>query len=378
MKEFRFLHCADFHLDTPFVVLGGDSEKAEIRRRDIQDTFKSVLELAERESCEAILICGDLFEHSHLKKATTDVIFNMMETYSHISIVIISGNHDPMVEGSPYKTLSWPSNVIFLTHQNPKIILGNACIWGNGFQDFYQDKIIIEGIECADTSFINIMMTHGTIEGAESGKNYNPLKIKEIETLGMDYVALGHFHNRIENVGKNGLVFNPGSPEPLGFDEEGIHGVFIAEIYKDENKVTREVQFVATQKRRYWNIEIDATGIISFLELKEKFNELTGAEDRKNYLISLLIKGYLDKNVETQLSNWFEELEKETFLFKADLKTESLPDFAEISTENSIQGVFARKISERFAKSVDHEDRVRLLRAYRFGMEALERGKVEV
>jgi len=59
---------------------------------------------------------------------------------------------------------------------------------------------------------------------------YNPMSSGELALLGMDYIALGHFHNTLRGVGKSENIYNPGSPEPLGFDEEGEHGVFIGRI----------------------------------------------------------------------------------------------------------------------------------------------------
>jgi len=45
----------------------------------------------------------------------------------------------------------------------------------------------------------------------------------------MDYIALGHFHNTLRGVGKSENIYNPGSPEPLGFDEEGSTVSLLAE-----------------------------------------------------------------------------------------------------------------------------------------------------
>jgi len=54
----------------------------------------------------------------------------------------------------------------------------------------------------------------------------------------------GIFIITLRGVGKSENIYNPGSPEPLGFDEEGEHGVFIGRIdfvSKEEKKTSGKV-----------------------------------------------------------------------------------------------------------------------------------------
>jgi len=73
------------------------------------------------------------------------------------------------------------------------------------------------------------------LEQKDSKNAWNPLQSSTLDRLEMDYIALGHFHSRLEGVGAKHNIFNPGSPEPLGFDEEGSHGIFIWVLSFDDN-----------------------------------------------------------------------------------------------------------------------------------------------
>ncbi len=61
---FRFVHCADVHLDTPF-----RSRSGELRRRLTEagrQAFEAVIGLCLEERVDALLIAGDLFDNDRL------------------------------------------------------------------------------------------------------------------------------------------------------------------------------------------------------------------------------------------------------------------------------------------------------------------------
>ena len=59
-------------------------------------------------------ICGDLFHRQPLKRELKELAYHFAKA-SGTQIFMIAGNHDPVTEGSPYKTFAWPENVTFLS-----------------------------------------------------------------------------------------------------------------------------------------------------------------------------------------------------------------------------------------------------------------------
>ena len=57
----RFLHIADVHLGcTP----DGRTEWAEMRKRELWETFRSTIDDAAKQHVDLVLIAGDLFHHT--------------------------------------------------------------------------------------------------------------------------------------------------------------------------------------------------------------------------------------------------------------------------------------------------------------------------
>ena len=57
--------------------------------------------------------------------------------------------------------------------------------------------------------------------------NYLPFNQEDLRNSGFDYIALGHYHQHklFDDDYGNIIAAYPGSPEPLGFDETGPHGI---------------------------------------------------------------------------------------------------------------------------------------------------------
>src|SRR6266481_1658324 len=124
----RILHLADVHLDRPFV--GLRMEARERRRSQLHDTFRRCLTLADARCADLITIGGDLWEHEHLGPNTLNsVVYELGEAGR--PVLIICGNHDPLVPGSGYLLADWPENVHIVRTSEPELHeFGDVAIWG--------------------------------------------------------------------------------------------------------------------------------------------------------------------------------------------------------------------------------------------------------
>jgi len=82
-------------------------------------------------------------------------------------------------------------------------------VYGAGFSNFHEGTSLINKIEPADPRYINILLVHGTVDLDFKDSRYNPMSSGELALLGMDYIALGHFHNTLRGVGKSENIYNP-------------------------------------------------------------------------------------------------------------------------------------------------------------------------
>ena len=223
----KFVHIADIHLDIPFKTLE-ERKLSEVRRLEQREAFKKVVEYVKENNIEFLFICGDFYEQEYIKQSTIDYINKLFETIPETKIFIVPGNHDPYIKNSYYTCNKWAKNVKIFKEEVEKLEFDNVCIYGYGFEDFYMKKEKLEEIEKINNEKINILLTHGEIEGNENGEMlYNPMSKTKLKSMGFDYVALGHIHKISYRDEENQKIVYPGSLISLGFDELGKHGMII-------------------------------------------------------------------------------------------------------------------------------------------------------
>ena len=186
----KFVHIADVHLDIPFTTLEGRN-LSEKRRLEQREAIKNVIEYVKENNIPYLFICGDLYEHEYIRKSTINYINKLFETILDTKIYIIPGNHDPYIKNSYYASYNWSKNVKIFKEKIEKVEEDNICIYGYGFEDFYMKKNEYEKIEIKDKNKINILLTHGTLDGSTSDEMlYNPISKTTLKEIGFDYVGL--------------------------------------------------------------------------------------------------------------------------------------------------------------------------------------------
>ena len=76
-NKIRIMHMADVHLDSPFSRL--ETEKAELRRRELRGVFTSMMLYARVQRVDLVLIAGDLFDVEYAGEDTLSLIIREFE-----------------------------------------------------------------------------------------------------------------------------------------------------------------------------------------------------------------------------------------------------------------------------------------------------------
>lgn len=368
--EIKFLHCADIHFDAPFTSLGADSGKSSDRRHDLKQTLTSIVDIAIKEQVDLLLICGDLYEHNYVKKSTIRFINDQFKRIPDVGIIIIPGNHDPYIANSYYKNFIWTDNVHILTEEEPffKLEKLNVYIYGHGLYDMWS----------VDKDSVNFLMIHGTLDMNIGNNAYNPVTSAQLTDIDMDYIAFGHFHNRFEAQGANHNIFNPGSPEPLGFDEPGTHGVLLGTINKYSNgHVDLKVKFIELNRKTYLSIDIDISNLNTDEEVVSKLRSFIEDNCSNNYLLAVNLKGYIDKDYKPDLQYIHSCLKELIYFLKISDNTKIEYNLDILSREPGLRGLFVKKMLTRIDNADDKSQRVILEKALYYGLEALEKGEIK-
>ncbi len=382
MKEIRFIHCADIHLDAPFTSLGGEKDKSSERRQDLKNTFQKIIDTVKAERSELLLISGDLYEHSYTAKATISFLNSCFRSIPDTRVFIVPGNHDPYVTNSFYKTYEWNSNVIILSEDKPfyRVDELNTCIYGIGFSSFAKgNHSELADLSPANSNCINILLAHGTVDMNIGDGIYNPMSSDQLSSLGMDYIALGHFHNRIDDIGGKGMVYNPGSPEPLGFDETGEHGIYKGSIVKQDNgEVSLYVNFIRLNSKCYNTAEIKVDGCGSSEEIASRISEYINGKNLSKTLLSLTLKGYIEHGFSIDTQGIPLSFKNKVYYLKLKDETGINFNIEQISKEPGLKGLYTRKMLKRIDDCEDTKQKGILQKALYYGLEALENGKLEI
>lgn len=339
MKDFKILHTGDLHLCSPMLNMG---DKSQSRKGELLETFSNIINLADEEEVDALLIAGDFFDSSNPDAETLDYITEQFEKISHIKVFVVLGNHDFALN------CNFPSNVYVFNNYIEKISMDDVDIYGVSFESERCNICAVEGLCAEDENNINILLVHGDI-GSRS--IYNPISEECIKNSKMDYIAFGHVHSHLGfNIAGSTTYSYCGIPEGRAFDECGEKGVVIAEV----GKGYANCKFVPICGRQYICKDVDITSKADNLEIAEKIaKELDGTENA--YRVTL--KGVKQTFVDCGFIKDF--LEKEYYYIEIDDKSE----------ENTDDGYSLRNI---FIEKCANED------ALKYGLAALRGEKVRI
>lgn len=360
----KIVHIADMHFDSPFVNLSDEDNLGDFRRLEQRKVFKKVIKYIKENNIQYLFISGDLYEHKYVKKSTIEYINNLFKEISNTKIFISPGNHDPFIKNSYYNQFNWNKNVKIFGSKIEKIETEEANIYGFGFDDFYCTHSGIEEFNLEDSDKLNILVIHGTIDGASiEEKQYNSMSKKMLLEKGFDYIAMGHIHKPDYDTEQNQRIVYPGSPISLGFDELGKHGMIVGEI--EEGKINLE--FVELDEEEFIEIELNTTEVYSKEELVEKINNL---EIKNNQYIKIILIG--NRNFEINTYEIIKLIANERIIKIKD-KTKIAYDLEKISKNNTLRGLFAKTMLEKLNDEENsEEDKTIIEKAIEIGLEALE------
>lgn len=359
----KFVHIADMHFDSPFANLADKENLGDLRRLEQRKIFKKVIEYVKANNIEYLFIAGDFYEHNYVKKTTIEYVNNLFKEIPNTKVFIAPGNHDPFLKNSYYNKFIWNENVKIFNSKIEKVELEDGNIYGFGFDNFYCTNSGIEDIEIEDKSKINILVMHGTLDGASiEEKQYNSVKLKTLKEKEFDYVALGHIHKLDYNSYENQRIVYPGSTAALGFDELGKHGMIVGKL----DKQNIDLEFIPLDDAEFKIENIDVTDIISKEELIEKLNEL---DISSNNLIEIYLIG--KRNFEIDIYELYKLIGNDRII-KIKNKTKINYNLEKISEENTLKGIFVKDMLSRLNNAQNDDDKEIIEKAIEIGLDSLK------
>jgi DNA repair exonuclease SbcCD nuclease subunit len=215
-RSFRLIHTSDVHLESDTF---GSGPRGDFFRYAVRDAFSRVIDVANHNSADLLLIAGDLFDSSRVSIEALGFAMAQIGR-ARMPVVMIPGNHDAHDERSIYAAMDRslvPSNLHLLLEPDGKVLEFpelEARIWGRALVEHSPDYRPLSGLPEPVPHQWNIGLAHGFFTEEESNRS-SPITPREIEASGYDYIALGHIHV-FGDVSQGGTrAFYCGTPAPL-------------------------------------------------------------------------------------------------------------------------------------------------------------------
>lgn len=230
----RLLHSADWQLGarfSQFGSLGGRLREARLT------TLRRALGLAREHAVDAFLVAGDLFEDNQVEDALVAAVLEVFREHASVPVYILPGNHDPFTGPD----CVWQRNTFLAAPANVKVLrepavvdLGGALLLASPLQQKLStidpSLRFVAQAAALPADAMRIGLTHGAlaIEGKHQPNDF-PIALNAASRAGLDYLAIGHWHNWLADT-DGGRIVMPGTPEPDRFANDAAGNVALVEI----------------------------------------------------------------------------------------------------------------------------------------------------
>lgn len=390
------LHIADIHLDSDVISrLGLPERKRDIRKKELRQVFRNIIELAREKAVDAVLVAGDLWNDESVSPDTVAFLGEQFRNLGDIPVFIAPGNHDFYAPGCGYdstfwereKLSEWPSNIhIFKSGDFEQKILpdhSDVAIVGRAFRQNVEvsDRLLKEHIERPEVA-ISILLFHGSRLGHESNKQFITSPFDDDELLAQDfsYTALGHYHKHqlIEDSCGYIRAAYPGCPAGRTLGEDGKKGVLLLEVEPDGVN-PENIEFVNFDKRRIFKIQVDLSGSehrdAMEQRIEKSVNQSGAGEDD---IVYVQLTGRYPPGIPPDFPDDF--LTDSYWHVRIECFADPDYDLEGYRSENAktVEARFAREILSRLDATEDRKEYAQLREALYLGLDAIVRGKINV
>jgi exonuclease SbcD len=271
----RILHIADAHLGAPLASFG---EYARQRRADQEAAFRRAIDAAIRERVHAVVIAGDLFDTFRPDAEAVNLARGELARLRHAGIPVfgVPGTHDAMSWAEcVYRTETLPFHRFFTDprfDEPATLEIGGVplTVYGIAY-DRQRSGRGWDSLARRRPDGIHVALVHAACRFAPDwpiGPDDLPFEERELAGFGMDYVALGHYHNlRVFRDGERVLGAYSGSLEGRDWTEAGPRHALLVEW--DAAGPPTRITPVAVHSRMLEEREVDVSGLQDHAEIAD-------------------------------------------------------------------------------------------------------------
>jgi exonuclease SbcD len=262
MASFRFLHCADLHIDSPLRGLEADPDApVSCIRSATRDAFTALVNYAVTQEIDFVLAAGDLYDGDWQDWRTGQFLVREVGRLSRggIPFIAISGNHDARSVITRQLRLSEPAYQMQAskaeTWSLPDL---DVAIHGQSFATPAVLEDLTKNYPPPRPGSFNIGLLHTNVNGQLGHENYAPSNLIDLRNHGYAYWALGHVHSRAILSDDPWIVY-PGNLQGRHVRETGARGAMLITVR--DGRVSESPAFLPFDTVRWDQVRVDLTGV---------------------------------------------------------------------------------------------------------------------
>lgn len=332
----RFIHCADFHIDSPLSYLTAEEDQKD-KKDSLLVEFRQMVSYARDHAIDAVLISGDLFDSDYVSRTAAFSVRQIIADSPAVDFYYLRGNHD---KSGIFRSDMKPDNLFCFgdswTYYEPLPGITISGIETDGLRSDAASEL-----ELLPDDF-NLVMLHG-----------NPDDFGNLAHRNIDYLAMGHIHKpssrKIDNRAR--MVY-PGCPMGRGWDETGPRGFVVLDV--NDHSHYFDFHFVDFASSHFYRFEADVTGCSGSEEMLKKIQAALAESGESSGILPSF-----DDRIRVDLTGTLDpDAEKNRAYITASLKTSyrhiELSDHTRIRAESldAASGANGKGIRSRFINLV--------------------------
>ena len=387
----QILHCSDMHLDKNFNI--SNLTRAQERKEDLNRNFSVASDYALKNRPDLFLITGDVFDRispsNSARVFVTQKIRQLKE--SGISVFMIGGNHDVPKFGSQYLAIDVLGSAGLATvfsksetieRQILQIDGKSVCVAGKSYFSQFETQNPLRGCDIPLEGHYNVLMIHGSLQGLNvvssvpEMASQNPFRPDDIKP-GVNYLALGHFHNYYDREHEGSRIVNPGSIEKLSWAEMNDEKGFVwAEIHGSD--VSLEFIKLETRRMEKYTLDLSKDGNYS-PTLKDYIIDYLQRLPDPQKIVRLYLRGQITQKQYSELKvNEILQATRDTFfhlgLDRTELDVEGFGRVFPERVDNPVEA-FTKRLDILIAEADNEEKKRQLGQVKELGRKYLEEAR---
>ena len=291
----KIYHIADLHIGLRFQ---NHPEAQETLVQARLETLHNLVDQANEKKSNILAIAGDLFDRTRINVSDVQQAVMALNKFEGEVVLVLPGNHDFVTPDSKF----WErfkqetaENMLVLDKKEPVVLNNydlNAVVYPAPCHSKHSTENAVEWVKDTEKASdnIHIGIAHGSIEGVspDFDQRYFPMTVRELQDSGLDIWLMGHTHiTWPDKPGSRDIIFNPGTPEPDGFDCKHEGRAFFHTIDEQKNIQT---EILSTGTYRFVQSDSDIKSVSDIDQLIDSYKD----EQWRRTVLKLKVTGKLE------------------------------------------------------------------------------------